>query len=178
MDVELHTPRLRLRQQRAGDIPAIIAGLNDWEVVRWLTVVPYPYTQADAEEWIGRQTPPVPGHAHFGIELSGSGLIGVVTLDDQLGYWLLRAKHGQGYMTEACTALLEWHFSTRPADVVPSGYHAGNVASAAVQRKLGFVETGERDMRFVRSQRCEVEHIGTSLSQEQFAASPAMRGRV
>lgn len=178
MDVELATPRLRLRPQHASDIPAIIDGLNDWEVVRWLTVVPHPYTQADAEEWIGRQTTPTPGHAHFAIELGGNGLIGVVTLDSELGYWMQRRHQGHGYMTEACAALLEWHFTARPDDRVTSGYHVGNAASAAVQRKLGFVASGARDMRFVRSQGQEVEHIVTSLTRTRFEASAGLRGRV
>ena len=64
-----------------------------------------------------------------------------------------------------------------PDDVVSSGYHIGNAASAAVQRKLGFVETGERDTRFVRSQQREVEHIGTSLTRAQFEASRAKSAR-
>jgi RimJ/RimL family protein N-acetyltransferase len=174
VDVELLTPRLRLRPQVEADIPAIIAGLNDWEVARWLTVVPYPYTRTDADEWIGRQVPPVPGRAHFAID-AGGGLVGVVTLDTELGYWLDRSAHGRGYMTEACIALLEWNFNVRPDDLVPSGYHAGNAASAAVQRKLGFVETGERDMRFVRSQQREVEHIGTSLTKARFETAMSAR---
>jgi len=174
MDVELLTPRLRLRPQAEADIPAIIAGLNDWEVARWLTVVPYPYTRADADEWIARQVPPVPDCAHFAID-AGSGLIGVVTLDDELGYWLDRSEHGQGYMTEACVALLEWHFSAHSDSVVPSGYHAGNAASAAVQHKLGFIETGKREMRFVRSQQREVEHVDTSLTKAQFDTARSAR---
>ena len=80
MDVAIHTPRLLLRPQVEADIPAIVSGLNDWEVARWLTVVPFPYTQADGEEWIARQKPPVPGAAHFAIDLPGHGLIGVVTI--------------------------------------------------------------------------------------------------
>jgi RimJ/RimL family protein N-acetyltransferase len=177
MDVELATPRLRLRQQRESDIPSVVDGLNDWEVARWLTVVPYPYTQADAEDWLARQRPPAPCHAHFAIDLPGAGLIGVISLDDHLGYWLLRAHHGKGYMTEAGVALLEWHFSEQPDDEVISSYHIGNAASASVQHKLGLVETGEREMRFVRSQRRQIEHVVTRLTRAQFAASPAMRER-
>lgn len=177
MDVELTTPRLRLRPQLEADIPAIIAGLNDWEVARWLTVVPYPYTHEDADEWIARQVPPTPGRAHFAID-DGSGLIGVATLDSELGYWLDRSVHGRGYMTEACTALLEWHFTARPDDVVPSGYHVGNAASASVQHKLGFVETGKREMRFVRSQQREVEHIDTALTKTLFETAMSARSSV
>lgn len=176
MDVTIQTPRLLLRPQGRGDVEAIIAGLNDWEVVRNLTVVPYPYTPADAEEWIGMQVPPVPGHAVFAIDLPGAGMIGAVTLVKELGYWLERRHHGKGYMTEAAEALLDWHFAAKPGDVVPSGIHAGNAASWNVQRKLGFIETGYRDMRVSRSQGREVEHIATSVTRPQFeAARQALR---
>jgi RimJ/RimL family protein N-acetyltransferase len=173
MDVTLRTPRLLLRPQGHGDIDAIIAGLNDWEVCRNLTVVPFPYTLADAETWIGRQVPPVTGHAVFAIELPGTGMIGAVTLVNELGYWLNRRQHGNGYVTEAAEALLDWHFAARPDDVVPSGIHAGNAASWRVQCKLGFVETGYRDMRLSRSQGREVEHIATSVTRPQFEAARA-----
>jgi RimJ/RimL family protein N-acetyltransferase len=116
----------------------------------------------------------VPGKAHFAID-AGTGLIGVATLDSELGYWLDRSAHGRGYMTEACIALLEWHFTARPGDVVPSGYHVGNAASASVQHKLGFVESGHREMRFVRSQQREVEHVDTSLTRAQFETAMSAR---
>jgi RimJ/RimL family protein N-acetyltransferase len=177
MDVAIETERLQLRPLQEADVPAIVASLNDWDVTRWLTVVPFPYSGADAAEWLATVDPPVPGRAHFAID-NGEGLIGVVSIDDQLGYWLASAHHGRGYMTEACLALLEWHFNARPDDVVPSGYHLHNAASANVQHKLGFVETGRREMRFVRSQQREVEHIDTSLTRAHFNASPAWQGRM
>jgi RimJ/RimL family protein N-acetyltransferase len=177
MDVEIESPRLKLRRQVEGDIPAILEGLNDWEVVRYLTVVPYPYSHVDAEDWLAKQSPPVPGEAHFAIELPDHGMIGVVALDDHLGYWLSRPQHGHGYMTEACTALLEWHFSALPDDVVPSSAHVGNEASLNVQRKLGFVETGEHELRHVRSQNRQIDHVGTRLTRAQFEASLARVGR-
>lgn len=177
MDVEMRTPRLLLRPQVEADIPAILSGLNDWNVVRWLTVVPFPYTRADAEDWLARQVPVVPGKAHFAIDLPGTGMIGGVTLSDDLGYWLARSQHGHGYMTEACAAVLNWHFAALPDNIVVSGYHAGNAASASVQHKLGFVETGPREMRFVRAQQREVEHVGTSLSKAQFDTSLVRRRR-
>jgi len=175
VDVELETPRLLLRQRQLADVSAFIEGLNDWEVVRWLTVVPYPYTLADVDEWLSRRKPLVQGQAQFTIERPGKGMIGVVSLDDHLGYWLSRAYHNKGYMTEACVALLEWHFDAKPNDIVPSSYHVGNSASASVQRKLGFTETGMREMRFVRSQQRDVMHIDTTLTRTQFEASPARR---
>ena len=52
--VSLLTERLLLRPVRAGDEAALVAGLDDPEVVRWLERVPSPYTEADALAWIER----------------------------------------------------------------------------------------------------------------------------
>ncbi|ODT26055.1 MAG: hypothetical protein ABS35_11430 [Kaistia sp. SCN 65-12] len=169
--MELRTERLLLRPQRETDVDAIVAGLNDYEVTRWLVVVPHPYTPADAREWIARQQPAEPAAAHFAVDLPGTGLIGVVGIGPGLGYWLDRRHHGNGYMTEASTALLDWHFAAMPDSVLQSGVLVGNQASLNVQKKLGFADTGIRDMRFVRSQGREIEHINTSLVRSGYEAA-------
>ena len=177
MDVELRSERLTLRARTDADTPAIIAGLNDWDVVRYLTVVPYPYTAADAQDWQSRTRSSGPGRAHFVIDLQGTGLIGIVSLDEHLGYWLARPHHGHGYMTEACVALLDWHFGIVPDDLVESALHAGNDASWRVLHKLGFVETGQSQMKFVRSQQKDVLHVAVSLTRAQFDAARLRLGR-
>lgn len=178
MDLKLKTGRLVLRPPAASDIPAIVAGLNDFEVTRYLTRVPYPYGEADAHWWLGTLKPPVPGAAHFTMELGAHGLVGVVGIENELGYWLDRRFHGLGLMTEACVALLDWHFAARPDHLVPSGAHQGNEASLNVQRKLGFVQWPGSQMRFVRSQGREVPHIPTTLSRVDYeAARSRLRSR-
>jgi RimJ/RimL family protein N-acetyltransferase len=177
MDVRLHSERLVLRPQTEADIPAIVAGLNDFEVVRHLTRVPYPYSEDDARAWLGKLQPPRPGAAHFAIEFEGK-MVGVIGLENELGYWLDRRFHGRGLMTEACVALLDWHFATYPGDLVPSGAHAENTASLNVQRKLGFVQWPGTHLRFVRSQGREVPHVPTTLSRTDYeAAKPHLRTR-
>ena len=167
MVVTLTTPRLVLRQPGPQDIEAIVEGLNDFEVTRFLTRVPFPYREEDANWWLGTLNPPKPGRAHFAIDLSGK-LIGVVGIETELGYWLDRRHHGQGYMTEAAEALLQWHFAALPADTVASGAHVGNAASLHVQNKLGFRDTGRRSMRMASSHGREIEHIETSLVRDDF----------
>ena len=44
----LTTKRLQLRPPVASDATAITAILNDFEISKWLSVVPFPYTRADA----------------------------------------------------------------------------------------------------------------------------------
>ena len=178
MDVNLKTERLILRPPTVADSPAIVAGLNDFEVTRYLTRVPYPYAEADARWWLSTLKPPAPGAAHFAIELGRHGLIGVVSIENELGYWLDRRFHGQGLMTEACVALLDWHFAAHPGDLVPSGAHEGNEASLNVQRKLGFVVWPGAQLRFVRSQGRDIPHIPTTLTRVDYeAARSQLRSR-
>jgi RimJ/RimL family protein N-acetyltransferase len=171
MDVTLTTARLVLRQPSAADAPAVVAGLNDFEVARYLTRVPFPYSAADADRWLGTLKPPTPGAAHFAIELRGDGLVGVVSLQSELGFWLARHCHGRGLMTEACTALLDWHFDALPDDIVQSGAHVGNTASLKVQQKLGFVEWPGTELRFALSHGRDVPHIRTTLSRVDYEAA-------
>jgi RimJ/RimL family protein N-acetyltransferase len=168
MTLELHTERLILRPQTRDDIDGIAAGLGDFEVTRWLTVVPFPYTRRDAQEWVDRLTPVSTERAIFSIDLPGTGFIGTVTIMDELGYWLARLHWGHGYMTEAARALVGWYFAEKPASVILSGAHEDNGASLAVQRKLGFVATGTSS-RHVRSQGRDITHIETRLTPEAFA---------
>lgn len=168
MDVRLSTDRLILRRPTEADIPAVVAGFNDFQVVRYLTRVQYPYTEADAREWLSTRQPPQPANAHFGIELPGDGLVGFVSLQAELGFWLARPYHGRGLMTEACTAVLDWHFGALPDDIVHSGAHVGNTASLNVQHKLGFLELPGTQSRLVRSLGREVPHILTTLSRVDY----------
>ena len=48
----LETARLRLRPVTPADAPAIVEGVGDWDVAKWLAVVPHPYTADDAREFI------------------------------------------------------------------------------------------------------------------------------
>ena len=121
--------------------------LNDFEVSRWLSVVPYPYSRDDAREFLSFLEGADP-LAALGIE-ARSGLVGVVGIGDSLGYWLGRAHHGHGYMTEAARALVGHYFSTRDADHLTSGYFENNLASARVLEKLGFISNGHERVKSV-----------------------------
>jgi len=173
MDVILRSERLVLRPAVKADIPAIVAGLDDFEVTQYLTRVPHPYRETDAREWLAMLKAPTPDAAHFAIALDGAGMVGVVGIETELGYWLDRRHHGRGLMTEACIALLDWHFAARPDHLVPSGAHAGNAASLNVQRKLGFVEWPGTELRFARSRGREVPHVRTTLSRIDYEAAKA-----
>ena len=50
--MEIKTERLVLKKPEHKDKQSIISQIGDWEVAKWLSSVPYPYTENDADEWI------------------------------------------------------------------------------------------------------------------------------
>lgn len=133
----LKTYRLVLRPLGDADAEPIARQINDLEVSRWLTSVPYPYALSDAEGFL--QSIQDSDGVYLGIRLQDK-LIGVVSVAEHLGYWLARPFWGLGYMTEAARAVVRQHFA-RGASEMRSGYLIGNAGSAGVLGKLGFETT-------------------------------------
>jgi RimJ/RimL family protein N-acetyltransferase len=46
------TARLRIRCHRDGDLPNLVALVGNWEVARWVSLMPYPYAEQDGRYWI------------------------------------------------------------------------------------------------------------------------------
>jgi RimJ/RimL family protein N-acetyltransferase len=137
----LRTPRLTLRPLRPDDRAAIAEGVGNYEVARWLSVVPYPYGLGDADDFIAEVREA--GKSVWAICDDG-GLVGLVGLDGQLGYWLARSAWRQGYASESCGVVL-WHaFTGLGAASVEASCFLGNDRSHRVLSGLGFVETGRR----------------------------------
>lgn len=134
----LQTARLTLRPLAWSDRAAITDALNNWDITRWLSQVPFPYTLADADQFID-MAQRSPDDAHWAID-QGAGLIGVISVKPDLGYWLDQAHHGQGVMTEAARAVVTWYFTDHPGPVI-SGHFVGNAASRAILTRLGFTDT-------------------------------------
>ena len=76
----------------------IISQIGDWEVAKWLSGVPYPYTEQKAEEWLNNIND---DDLLFSIFRNNS-LIGGVGLsleednDLDLGFWIGRGHWGKG----------------------------------------------------------------------------------
>ena len=145
---KIETDRLVLRQTELRDAPAFSALVSDSDIARMTGSIAYPYPVLSAEFKImsfhaGKRR----GLAHpYAITLPGTDeLIGVTDLfkrgEDSLweiGYWIGRPFWGQGYMTEACAALLaEADKALGAADRV-AGVFTDNPGSIRVLEKLGF----------------------------------------
>ena len=145
MFIELQTKRLVIKKPQIKDKKKLITELNNWEVVKWLTKVPFPYSDKDADNWINFLTV---DNLQFNIFLSNN-LIGGVGLRknehliDELGYWLGEKYWGNGYIPEVCSELLNYINKELKINKIQAGYIVGNVRSAKVLEKLGFNEIGK-----------------------------------
>jgi RimJ/RimL family protein N-acetyltransferase len=179
----LVTSRLTMRPPAMPDAEDIAAWLSEWDVARMLAPIPHPYRLEHAENWIkevrSRSTDLV-------FTIHRERLIGVVSVGNHengkgdgiptLGYWLGSRWHGHGFMTEAAGRLLEHAFDRHGFSAIRSSVFHDNPASLAVQRKLGFVETGDDEI-WSCSRQGMVARKNTVLTAEAFAAIRASSPR-
>jgi len=135
-----------LRPWAPADKPSLIANANNRAVWRNLSdVFPHPYTEADADAWFRIASAP-DRSIKLAIEWNGVAVggigaragTGIFVRTAQFGYWLGEPHWGQGIVTAAGRALLEYlkhdgRFVRLEAPVL-----AWNPASMRVLEKLGF----------------------------------------
>ena len=167
------TDRIILRAIQGSDAPRIAELLADGRVAQTLARVPSPYTEKDARAFCAHAAVDgCSGREHyFAIERRGGedGLIGVISLEREtgegppvLGYWLGEAYWGAGLMSEAVSTLLDIARVSFRITTIRSGYFVGNVASARIQKKVGFQEVGTSLVYSTALDR-ETTHIDTTL---------------
>ncbi|SMQ86163.1 Protein N-acetyltransferase, RimJ/RimL family [Devosia lucknowensis] len=175
MTPSLLTSRLILRPPQLGDADALALYLNDFEVSGNLARVPYPYLRSDAVAWLGSQRPrPAAEETSFAIELAGVGYVGHIGYQKVgevpvIGYWLGKPFWGRGIMTEAAIAAIDWFFEASDASDIYSGVFHFNQPSLAIQKRLGFTETGHSTLLCL-ARGVELEHIDTKLARSVWKA--------
>jgi RimJ/RimL family protein N-acetyltransferase len=178
----IRTERLLLRPLRASDTDTLFALFANWEVVRWLSTPPWPYTLDDAGGFVAAQMGVDTAHSLYCAIALDDALIGAIDArsirpagaparSPILGYWLGQPYWGQGYMTEAAQAFIRYLFDSAAADTIYSGAFAGNSASLRVQEKLGFERIGE-EMIYCRPCGEKRLHINMELPRSRFRAEP------
>lgn len=177
----IRTKRLLLRPLHPGDAEVICLQIADWEVMRWLSQPPWPYTLQDAIDFIQSRPAHDLATTSFAITREDA-LVGILDLRVNpagrsqrgpgpiLGFWLARSHWGSGYMTEAAGGLLAYAFAAGVGDTIYSGAFADNTASLRVQEKLGFVRDGET-MLYARPRRAKFPHVNTKLTRSAFRAA-------
>lgn len=151
---KVETDRLILRNFRRRDVSKLPLLLDNWAIARWLARVPYPYGSSDAKEWVrlsrsicrsGRGLPLAVVQKERGDLIGG---VGVSFKDGEIGYWLGEAYWGQGYASEAVSALIDKSFSSSALPCLWAAVRPGNDGSCRVLEKAGFLSKGTRAYQF------------------------------
>jgi len=150
-NLRIETERLILRQPAKQDVADVIKNLNNLDVSRWLSVVPFPYTEKDALWYIDhtQEKANVKPRKDYGywIELKESGeVIGGIGLSDikeetgigTIGYWLGIAHHRKGYGSEALEAVITLAFRKLRLRRLEAGVFTGNPSSGVLLEKFCF----------------------------------------
>ncbi|KJY41030.1 GNAT family N-acetyltransferase [Streptomyces sp. XY332] len=146
----LNTARLELRPFGPADEDEVYAACQDPDIQRW-TMVPSPYAREHARGFVGEL---VPGGWRedtaysFAVRLGPGGpLVAAVgvhvhevfgTKAYEIGFWAVKEHRGQGFMTEAVSAVARWAFTELGAARLEWRAEVGNTASRAVAEKAGF----------------------------------------
>jgi [ribosomal protein S5]-alanine N-acetyltransferase len=147
MTPALETERLLLRRLEMSDAPRLYELFGNYEVLRMITGVPYPYSEDHARDFIGRTQQNMDAETNFAFAMvskSEQTLIGCVELGvthqfrrGDLGYWVGVPYWGQGYMTEAVRRIMRFGFEDFNLNRIYSCHFAHNPASGRVMQKLG-----------------------------------------
>ncbi len=168
MTIFAETERLILRNLEEDELPRLVELIGDWEVVRWISVVPFPYTLKDAQEFytdMAKCYQKMEPQFYAAALKSDNLLIGGVGLhvprnaiynDGQIeiGYWLGKRFWGQGLMSEAAAAVRDIGFARPTTKCLGACTAPDNIASQKVLSKIGLHNKGvsARDFTALRGE--------------------------
>lgn len=157
---EMETRRLLLRPLQVSDAARTQELFPVWDVVRFLNpVVPWPYppdgalryyrdvalpAMEDGREW----------HWTLRLKEAPEAHIGAVCLVrdspvDHRGFWLGLPWHGQGLMTEAAVAVMNFWFEVLERPVLRTSKAALNTGSVRVSERTGMRFVGVEERAYV-----------------------------
>jgi RimJ/RimL family protein N-acetyltransferase len=177
----IKTKRLTLRPLHQDDAPTLVRELNNFNITRNTGNVPYPYRDQDAAEYlefVGEQ----PAQSCIRAITLQNHLIGVIGYlysaekqDAELGYWLSEKHWGQGFMTEAATAMVQRAFTVSNTPKLIACFQNENPVSARILAKFGFVEV-VGCKKFSKARGEDVSVTNTELTREVWFAIQKSRG--
>lgn len=136
----LHTSKLVLRPLVRDDLEDVTRTVGDYEVAKWLTHVPHPYTPQDALIFWDKINQGLLGLI-WAIEDAGQ-FCGVISIGPGLGYWICPSRWGKGFATQAAKAAVSFYFENTDAQDLNCMYFVGNQGSARVLKTAGFKDHG------------------------------------
>ena len=141
----LITERLVIKSPEIDDKVELTQLINDYDVVQWLSTIPFPYTARDAEDFIERSQEKILKQESYNFMIfQNNKLLGGIALTEfngpscELGYWLGKRYWGNGFATEAVGGILKFGFDDLSLNEIYASYKIGNEASKNVLKKCGF----------------------------------------
>jgi RimJ/RimL family protein N-acetyltransferase len=157
--------QVHLSEFRPSDKPALVQHLNDRDIYDRTLRIPFPYTDASADEWLAlvAKITQQQGHqVHFAIRSTDDSLIGACGFDGfqvgkshraEVGYWLAKPYWGQGIMTTVVQRVCRHAFEEFGLVKITAHVFSHNPASARVLEKCGFQEEGFLRKHFLKDGR-------------------------
>jgi RimJ/RimL family protein N-acetyltransferase len=154
----LETDRLILRPFTLADGPVVRRLAGEREIAATTLLIPHPYPQGAAEEWIGTHAEAyAKGESvTFAITRREDGaLLGAIGLGidseherAEMGYWIGKPYWNGGFCTEAAAAVLEYAFNALNLNRVFAHHFSSNPSSGRVMEKIGMRYEGECAQHF------------------------------
>jgi RimJ/RimL family protein N-acetyltransferase len=137
---------------RASDKAAYLEHFADPVIGRMLLAVPFPYTEADADQWIAHRLNNARTHEiQFGIRAADGFLIGGIGLVEErsrsvfrgeIGYWLAPDYRGRGLMPRAIRVFADYAFRELELHKLTATTYPFNPSSSRALEKAGFTLEG------------------------------------
>ncbi len=149
LDQHLETERLNIKPLKASDAVAAFPKLQDDDLYRWISMSKPKSVDSLAEDWSRIESRISPDGNEIWLawfvsskfDNSPIGSIDVSIDEDgvagNFGYYFFVNEWGQGYGTEATSAVIQ-HLQKHQVKKFIATVTAGNTASVAVLKKLGF----------------------------------------
>ena len=151
--------RIVLRSWKKEDIKDLVEGLNNINVSKWLSDVPYPYTEKDAMNFINyARNLDETKNIELAIVLKennkvigGTAIQNIKKKDGTAtgGIWLNEKYQKNGYGTEAFYTKIKYCFNELELRRIENGYFKGNEKSQKMQEKLGYKSEGVRRKKYL-----------------------------
>ncbi len=141
---QIETERLIIRKFKADDFMGLYAYLSDENVVKYEPYEPYTVAQAQREAEFRANS-----DEFFAVTLKSGRLIGNLYLGKrefrsmELGFVFAAEGQGQGYATEAATALMDYAFDELGIHRVTAECNPLNMRSWRLMERLGMRREGE-----------------------------------
>jgi RimJ/RimL family protein N-acetyltransferase len=184
----IETARLHARCWSPADAPALRAAIddNDQHLRPWIPWMRYEPRSLEATvRWLreARAAFDADRDFRYGLfEPAGGGVIGEVVLLSragpgalEIGYWVDHRFVGRGLATEAAAAVTRVAFEVQRVERVEIHHSAGNDASAAVPKRLGFTLDATLRRRAHDADDVVRDLAVWSLFAHEYPASPARR---